>query len=144
MKALALRTAAPGDVESKITSLWRGGDIWIRTERKLAVDTIPNEDENHRAEQFRPGLPNILSGVQRVQVSVTKAMIPWRCVLTVFLPTGLDIERERSLDRSQTGTLAVRPCESWVVLHFCRPRDAHPLGGRIVSETKRVWAYYCD
>ena len=63
MQASALRTAAPGHVESEITSLGRGGDIWIRTERELAVDTIPNEDEDHRAEEFRPGLPDTLSGV---------------------------------------------------------------------------------
>jgi hypothetical protein len=61
-EASELRTAAPGHVESEIASLGRGGDIWIRTERELAVDTIPNEDEDHRAEEFRPGLPNTLSG----------------------------------------------------------------------------------
>jgi len=117
----ALHTAAPGSIESEITSLWRGGDIYIRTERELAVDTSSNEDEDHCAEQFRSGLPNILS--EAPCVSGKKAMMLWRCMLTVFLPTGLDIECETSpldLGRSnQTGILAVRPCNSWVILHFC-------------------------
>ena len=56
-----LRTASPGDVESEITSLWRWGNIWICTERELAVDTSPNEDEDHCAKHFRRGLSDMLS-----------------------------------------------------------------------------------
>lgn len=108
-----LRTASPGDVESEITSLWRRGNIWICTERELAVDTSPNEDENHCAEQLCRGLPDILSVSSYVSIKTT--MVLWRCMLTLFLPTGLDVAFETSLDlyrRFRMGALALRPCES--------------------------------
>jgi hypothetical protein len=64
-----LRTAAPGDVESEITSLWRWGDIWICTERELAVDTSPNEDEDHGAKQFRRRFPDMLPSRRTVALA---------------------------------------------------------------------------
>jgi hypothetical protein len=91
---LNLQTATPGQVDTKVTAPWRGGDVHIRAKCKLAVHTKPDKDEDHGPEHLRCWFPDLFAAARIDFISI---MI-WGWAPTVFLPTGLDVQPRIILD----------------------------------------------
>jgi hypothetical protein len=70
-KCVALsQTATPSSVETEVAAFWRKRDVHVSTERKLAIDAIPDKYKDHGAEHLRRRLPEGFSGMSMSIVSV--------------------------------------------------------------------------
>jgi hypothetical protein len=70
-KCVALsQTATPSNVETEVAAFGKRRDVHVSTERKLAIDAIPDKYKDHGAKHLRCRLPDRFSGMSISIVSV--------------------------------------------------------------------------